>query len=90
VTEFWELQALRLPLSMRYIGRHSLLWSYQEVGTWEHLRVDNRCLDIVRHFIQTDKPMAFVCHSPQILTEALGDKGEAIAESDPAPGGRQV
>jgi PfpI family intracellular protease len=41
----------------------------------EHLRVDSRCLDIVRHFIQTDKPMAFICHSPQILTEALVSLG---------------
>ena len=41
----------------------------------EHLRVDNRCLDIVRHFLQTDKPMAFICHSPQILTEALVSLG---------------
>lgn len=41
----------------------------------EHLRVDNRCLDIVRHFLQTDKPMAFICHSPQILTEALASLG---------------
>ncbi|MDP2602420.1 MAG: DJ-1/PfpI family protein [Deltaproteobacteria bacterium] len=41
----------------------------------EHLRVDQRCLDIVRHFIQTDKPMAFICHSPQILTEALASLG---------------
>jgi len=47
----------------------------------EHLRVDNRCLDIVRHFLQTDKPMAFICHSPQILTEALvslGIKGKRL------------
>ena len=41
----------------------------------EHLRVDQRCLDIVRHFLQTDKPMAFICHSPQILTEALASLG---------------
>jgi PfpI family intracellular protease len=47
----------------------------------EHLRADNRCLDIVRHFLQTDKPMAFICHSPQILTEALvslGMKGKRL------------
>ena len=41
----------------------------------EHLRVDQRCLDIVRHFLRTDKPMAFICHSPQILTEALASLG---------------
>jgi PfpI family intracellular protease len=47
----------------------------------EHLRADNRCLDIVRHFLQTDKPVAFICHSPQILTEALvslGIKGKRL------------
>lgn len=53
----------------------------------EHLRADQRCLDIVRHFLQTDKPAAFICHSPQILTEvlvSLGIKGKrltAIAHS---------
>jgi PfpI family intracellular protease len=47
----------------------------------EHLRVNNRCLDIVRHFLQADKPSAFICHAPQILTEALfslGIKGKRL------------
>lgn len=47
----------------------------------EHLRVDSRCIEIARHFLQTDKPMAFICHSPQILTEALvslGIKGKRL------------
>src|SRR5262249_17361881 len=37
----------------------------------EHLRLDRRCHDIVRHFYDNDKPMAFICHSTPILTDVL-------------------
>jgi len=37
----------------------------------EHMRVDQRCLNIVRHFHDNDKPMAFICHSTPILTDVL-------------------
>jgi putative intracellular protease/amidase len=37
----------------------------------EHLRLDQRCINIVRHFYEADKPMAFICHSTPILTDAL-------------------
>ncbi|MGH9548074.1 MAG: DJ-1/PfpI family protein, partial [Terriglobales bacterium] len=37
----------------------------------EHLRLDQRCINIVRHFYDNDKPMAFICHSTPILVDAL-------------------
>jgi putative intracellular protease/amidase len=37
----------------------------------EHLRLDQRCLNIIRHFYDADKPMAFICHSTPLLTDVL-------------------
>ena len=36
----------------------------------EYLRLDDRLLEIVRHFFQEEKPVAAVCHGVQILTAA--------------------
>ncbi len=36
----------------------------------EYLRLDDRVLQIVRHFGATGKPIAAVCHGPQILLAA--------------------
>jgi len=36
----------------------------------EYLRLDSRVLEIVRHFSQANKPIAAVCHGPQILAAA--------------------
>jgi len=36
----------------------------------EYLRLDDRVLDIVRHFADNDKPIAAICHGPQILVAA--------------------
>jgi protease I len=36
----------------------------------EYLRLTPRVLEIVRHFFETGKPVAAVCHGPQILTAA--------------------
>jgi len=36
----------------------------------EYLRLDERVLELVRHFANTNKPIAAVCHGPQILTAA--------------------
>jgi protease I len=41
----------------------------------EYLRLDNRVLDIVRHFAREDKPLAVTCHAPQILAAAGVLKG---------------
>lgn len=36
----------------------------------EYLRLNNRVLDIVRHFDETNKPIAAICHAAQILAAA--------------------
>lgn len=36
----------------------------------EYLRLNQRVLEIVRHFAETAKPIAAVCHGPQILVAA--------------------
>ncbi len=42
----------------------------------EYLRLNDRVLQIVRHFASTNKPIAAVCHGPQILTAAGVLKGK--------------
>lgn len=43
----------------------------------EYLRLNPKVLDIVRHFAEAKKPIAAVCHGPQLLAAAgvLKDKG---------------
>lgn len=36
----------------------------------EYLRLNPRVLEIVRHFADADKPIAAICHGPQILAAA--------------------
>lgn len=36
----------------------------------EYLRLNDRVLDIVRHFAEADKPIAAICHGAQILAAA--------------------
>ncbi len=36
----------------------------------EYLRLDPRVLNLVRHFFETNKPVAAICHGPQILAAA--------------------
>jgi protease I len=36
----------------------------------EYIRLNERVLDIVRHFAQSDKPIAAICHGPQVLAAA--------------------
>jgi protease I len=36
----------------------------------EYLRLDQRVIDMVRHFARTNKPIASVCHGQQILAAA--------------------
>jgi len=48
----------------------------------EYLRADFRCVDIVRHFVERDKPIAAICHGPNLLLEALyaaGIKGRRLS-----------
>jgi protease I len=41
----------------------------------EYLRLNPRVLEITRHFFETDKPVAAICHGPQILAAAGVLKG---------------
>jgi protease I len=36
----------------------------------EYIRLNRRVLDIVRHFAEADKPIAAICHGPQVLAAA--------------------
>jgi protease I len=51
----------------------------------EYLRLNERVLEITRHFFEHDKPVAALCHGPQILTAAGVAKGRRIS-SYPAVG----
>jgi protease I len=45
----------------------------------EYLRLNPRVLSIVRHFSEASKPIAAVCHGPQVLTAAGVAKGRRIS-----------
>jgi protease I len=44
----------------------------------EYLRLNPAVLDVVRHFTEREKPIAAVCHGPQILTAAGVVKGRRL------------
>lgn len=47
----------------------------------EYLRVDSRCINIIRRFVESDKPIAAICHGPHLLVEGLvaaGVKGKRM------------
>jgi len=62
----------------------------------EYLRLDQRVLQIVRHFADANKPIAAVCHGAQILTAAQVVRGRscsaypAVAPEIEACGGSYV
>jgi protease I len=45
----------------------------------EYLRLNERVLDIVRHFFKANKPVGAVCHGAQILTAAGVVKGRTVS-----------
>lgn len=45
----------------------------------EYLRLNQRVLSIVRHFNDASKPIAAVCHGPQVLTAAGIVKGRKVS-----------
>ena len=45
----------------------------------EYLRLNEALLDTVRHFFTADKPVAAICHGPQILTAAGVIKGRKVS-----------
>lgn len=44
----------------------------------EYLRLNEKLLDVVRHFFTAGKPVAATCHGPQILTAAGVVKGRRV------------
>jgi protease I len=44
----------------------------------EYLRLDERVLQLVRHFADARKPIAAICHGPQILTATGAFKGRKM------------
>lgn len=44
----------------------------------EYLRLNNKVLEMTRHFFETNKPVAAVCHGVQILTAAGVVKGRTL------------
>ncbi|AOM00489.1 DJ-1/PfpI family protein [Cobetia marina] len=45
----------------------------------EYLRLDERVLNLVRHFVEADKPIAAVCHGPQLLAAAMSLEGHRVS-----------
>jgi len=45
----------------------------------EYLRLNQKVLEIVRHFFEASKPVAALCHGAQILTAAGVAKGRMIS-----------
>jgi protease I len=45
----------------------------------EYLRLNNRVLDIVRHFAREEKPIAAICHGPQLLAAANVLRGKRVS-----------
>ncbi|WP_280538775.1 DJ-1/PfpI family protein [Chromohalobacter sp. 11-W] len=45
----------------------------------EYLRLDERVLAIVRHFLEADKPVASICHGAQLLAAAASLAGRRVS-----------
>jgi protease I len=45
----------------------------------EYLRMNSRVVDIVRHFADANKPIAAICHGPQLLAAAGILKGKSCS-----------
>lgn len=45
----------------------------------EYLRLNDRVLEITKHFAEKNKPIAAICHGPQILSAAGALKGKSCA-----------
>ena len=44
----------------------------------EYLRLNKKLIDVVKHFFTANKPVAAICHGPQILTAAGVVKGRKL------------
>jgi protease I len=44
----------------------------------EYIRLDSKVIDVVKHFAATNKPIASICHGPQLLAAAGVVKGRKL------------
>lgn len=44
----------------------------------DHLRTNQSVVSFVRRFVESGKPVAAICHGPQLLIEAEGVKGRVV------------
>ncbi len=44
----------------------------------EYIRLNPRVIEIVKHFLDNNKPIAAICHGPQVLAAAGGLKGRKV------------
>lgn len=59
-------------------GRYDGLVLPGGVVNADHLRVNEQAVAFVRHFVDSGKPMAVICHAPWLLIEAGGVKGRTL------------
>lgn len=45
----------------------------------EYLRLNSQVIDIIQHFVKADKPIASICHGPQLLTAAGVIEGKKVS-----------
>jgi protease I len=45
----------------------------------EYLRLNPRVIEIIRHFAEADKPIAALCHGPQLLAAARVISGKRVS-----------
>ncbi len=45
----------------------------------EYLRLDRRAVELVRHFVAANKPIAAICHGVQLLTAADAVRGRRVS-----------
>ncbi|ATJ83951.1 DJ-1/PfpI family protein [Halomonas beimenensis] len=45
----------------------------------EYLRLDERVLEVVRHFFDHEKPVAAICHGAQLLAAAVSLEGRRVS-----------
>jgi protease I len=48
------------------------------VANPDRLRMDKRAVALVREFLESDKPVAAICHGPWLLVEADGVRGRTL------------
>ena len=45
----------------------------------EYLRLNSKVIEMIQHFVNTDKPIASICHGPQLLTAAGVLEGKKVS-----------